>query len=224
MRILVIDTSLSACSVALTGHGKLVTRTEVAPRQQANHILPFIDQVLNESKISSDQLKAIAFTAGPGSFTGIRLAASVAQGLAFGLNIPLLPISTLRAMAQTAYTEYRASNVMVALDGQVGEIYWGHYQAIDGIMQAVAPDKRCKPMELGPVVISDGVGVGDGWSAYPALSQQIQHLKVIKPLSYPHIADIARLATTDSSKGLLVPSDAALPNYLHDASGWKKIQ
>ncbi len=223
MRILAFDTALSACSVALGEDKQYVTRFELAPRQQAKHILPFIEQVLDQAKLSLHQLEALAFTAGPGSFTGIRLAASIAQGLAFALNIPLLPISTLRAMAQTAYTQFHAQRVAVAVDGQAGEIYWGIFQNKEGIMQPLVPDTRCRPDTLPLIDLSEAIGVGDGWQVYnEALSGQIQHLTAVEALFYSYAEDIAKLAMADMAHGLSITADAVLPLYLHDACNWKK--
>ncbi len=147
-RILAIETSLQACAVAIQIGSQQHYHAKVAGQQQSHHVLELIAQVLAMAKVNLNQLDALAFAAGPGSFTGIRLAASVAQGIAFAGNLPVIPVSTLRTLAQVAHTQLAANLVMVATDAHRGDIYWGVYQlSADGIMHSMQSDARCKPIE-----------------------------------------------------------------------------
>ena len=105
MKILAIDTSSNACGVALLCNNEVKALHELAPMQQTQKILPMIDALLGEAKVSLNQLDALAFGCGPGSFTGVRIAVSVMQGLGYAMNLPLIPVSSLAALAQAAYVE-----------------------------------------------------------------------------------------------------------------------
>ncbi len=119
MKILLLDTSTFACSAALMIDEHITAHFEIAPRQHARLILPMIDKLLSDAELSLSNLDGIAFCQGPGSFTGIRLAASVVQGLAYGANLPVIPISTLAAMALGAYRKYGVQCVLSALDAKM---------------------------------------------------------------------------------------------------------
>lgn len=219
--ILAIETSLQACSVALITGEQVFYQAEIAERQQSQHILALINQVMVKAKISLDRLDAIAFSSGPGSFTGIRLAAVVAQGIALAENLPLIPVSTLRALAQSAYAELAYDHVLVAVDARRAEIYWGVYQlSTAGIMQAQQNDSRCNPNLASLPLVEKWVGVGDGWDVY---AQQLH--EIIQPVAiYPKLKvdakQLAKIAAFEYVQGNYVLAEEALPNYLLDASAW----
>lgn len=141
LNILAIDSSSDACSVACYRDGYIVAEQFVlAPYQHSLYILDFVKQVLATSDLNLAQLNAIAFGCGPGSFTGLRLAASITQGLAFAHNLPVIEISTLQAMAQGAYAETGATHILVAVDARTNEIYWGEYAlSNNGCMELITP-------------------------------------------------------------------------------------
>ena len=125
--ILALDTTTDNCSVALWHNGACTQRLEVLPRQHNQFIHRMIDQLLADSDITLQQVDYVAVTNGPGSFTGIRLGLSVAQGLAYGLDVPIIPVMTLDAMAYYVQSIELIGNVLVGLDARMGEIYWGLY-------------------------------------------------------------------------------------------------
>ncbi|MCE3239461.1 MAG: tsaB, partial [Gammaproteobacteria bacterium] len=127
MKILGFDTSSAACSVALLIDDKISVLHEIIPMQQAQSLLPMIEELLLSNKMRLDQLDAIAFGCGPGSFTGVRIAASVAQGLAYALQLPVIPISSLAALAQAVYQNLQWQKLLVAVDARMQEVYWGAY-------------------------------------------------------------------------------------------------
>ncbi|MGL5610034.1 MAG: tRNA (adenosine(37)-N6)-threonylcarbamoyltransferase complex dimerization subunit type 1 TsaB, partial [Aeromonas veronii] len=148
LKILAVDTATEACSAALLVGDKLFSRWEEAPRDHTRKILPMVQAVLEDAGISLSDLDAIAFGRGPGSFTGVRIGISVAQGLAFGAGVPLIGISTLAAMAQGAYRLDGAEQVLTAIDARMNEVYFGRYELIDGRMQLVGDEVVSDPAAL----------------------------------------------------------------------------
>jgi len=193
--ILIIDTSTDACSVAIGQKEQVLSRFTIAPQQHGRLILPMINELLEEANLSLQDLAAIAFACGPGSFTGVRIATGIVQGLAYGANLPVIAISTLQAMAQGAYQAYGAKIVVPVLDARIDEVYWGHYHLdADDTMQPAQGDALAKPQE---VICPNNQGwcaVGTGWSAYEQLlpsvppadrhSQFFPHAKPMIPLAY----------------------------------------
>src|SRR5690349_9145853 len=125
--ILAFDTSTSACTVALQNGDFVSVRHQLAPKQQAQLILPMINELLSSTSLTANELDAIAYGCGPGSFTGIRIASSVAQGIGFAINKPIIPVSSLAALAQTAFLEQQWTRLLVAVDARMGKIYWANY-------------------------------------------------------------------------------------------------
>jgi tRNA threonylcarbamoyladenosine biosynthesis protein TsaB len=217
MNLLAFDTATSACSVALWCDGHTVEEYTIAPRQHAGLLLPMIERVLAKQAITREQLHAIAFGCGPGSFTGLRIAASVAQGIALGLSLPVLPISTLAALAQGAYRQHQVDKVMVALDARMHQVYWGQYRLTQQTMQPCGEAQVLSPAELS--VLADAsawYGAGNGWEAYaadfPTWAGAVKRL----PLCYPHAQDIACLAYHAWQRGEAVTAEQALPVYIRD--------
>lgn len=219
LNILAIDTSSDACSVAVLTNNVITERFQLAPRQHNTLILPMIEQVLKEADLTLSQLNAIAFGCGPGSFTGLRVAASVVQGIAFAADIPVIPISTLNALAQGALHEYGATQVIAAIDARINEIYWAAYQADDQLMRALTTETVCTPEEM---VLASGAclwqGVGSGWDTYHNILQQKvgKQLQKWLPQCYVKAQDIVKLAEIAYQNGNLVQADQALPVYLRD--------
>lgn len=223
-KILALDTSTIACSAALMIDNEISEEFIVAPMQHAQQILPMIERLLKKGDISFAQLDAIAFGRGPGSFTGVRIAASVVQGLAFSHDIPVIPISTLAAVAQGMFRLYQANQVLVALDARMEEVYWGVYEA-DGnkLMRPIAPEQVTAPnlVRVSAELLLDKqwVGAGDGWASYQnELKQNLSNgtIKTIFPQEYPHAYDIAILGKAAWNKGLAVMAADAIPVYLRD--------
>lgn len=123
-KILAIDTATENCSVALLVNDRVISRSEVAPRDHTKKVLPMVDEVLKEAGLTLQDLDALAFGRGPGSFTGVRIGIGIAQGLAFGAELPMIGVSTLAAMAQASYRLHGATNAAVAIDARMGEVYW----------------------------------------------------------------------------------------------------
>ena len=139
MKMLAFDTSAGACSVALLNNESVEISHIVAPMQQAKLLLPHIQNLLNQAGLALKDLDAIAYGQGPGSFTGIRIAASVAQGLGYASGLPIVPVSSLAILAQTAFLEEKWDKCLVAVDARTEQVYWAHYVANNsGLMELKA--------------------------------------------------------------------------------------
>lgn len=232
LNILALDTSGDACSIALLlKDHRILTKEKIMPAQQSTWILPFIETLLNEAALSLSELDALAFGCGPGSFTGLRIAAGVTQGLAFGANLPVVPISTLRALAEGAHRQTASDVVLSVIDARMQEVYWGVYQwdSEQNSMVAVIEDSVSGvshvvlPTELNT---SSCAGVGSGWQVYLDALQHKTGIPFIRinAEAYPKAEDIARLAVNDYHAGRTVSAEQALPVYLRDTVAWKHTE
>lgn len=217
MNLLALETATDCCSVALQVGDEVIEDHRLAPRQHAALILPMIDGLLAQAGIDRRALDAIAFGRGPGAFTGLRIAAGVAQGLALGLDRPVVPVSTLAALAQA----HAADRAMVALDARLGEVYYGYYtRGANDLVTADADDALAPPdaIALAPDSGWRGVGLGPGWAAHgAALADRLgQRITQIDPDVQPQAGGLVRLAMAAFRRGEAVPADQALPTYLRD--------
>lgn len=219
MKLLAIDTATEACSAALYSDGVIVERYALAPREHAGLILPMVDELLREADIRPAQLDAVAFGRGPGAFTGLRIAAGVAQGIAFGADLPVVPISTLAALAQGCYRERGVARVLAAIDARIGEVYWGSYACdIDGLMRACGVEYVTRADAVPPPEGEGWCGAGNAWAAYgDALRARLRgRVSDVEGARYPHAHDVALLAAAAYRRGETVGAEQAAPVYLRD--------
>lgn len=149
MKIIAFDTATDACTVALKVDEQIYSRHEIAPRLHAQRLLPMIQSLLDDAKIALSAVDAVAFGCGPGSFMGVRLATGMAQGLAFGLSIPVIPISTLQVIAQHKHEKTGEKHIVAGWDARMGEVYWGFYECdAQGIMQSAQEEALCTLEEI----------------------------------------------------------------------------
>src|SRR5436190_10050766 len=150
MKLLAFETATEACSVALWIDGRIGERFEIAPRRHAQLALPFAQSLLDEAGIAKSALDAIAVGRGPGAFTGVRLAIALAQGLALALDRPVVPVSTLAALALGALTDDPSGSAILAvIDARMGEIYAGAFERdADGLVNAIAEEVLCRAEDL----------------------------------------------------------------------------
>lgn len=217
-RILALDTATEACSVAVLDGSRLISRYQLAPRAHAKLLLGLIDEVLGEAGLTLKDMDALAFGRGPGSFTGVRIATGVVQGLAFGAGKPVVAVSTLRAIAQGAARQTAASTVIAAIDARMGEVYVGAFARNEqGLMQPLWPEQVCKPAALQGRALACALGSGSGWLEYPEqLLASLPGTTLETEPRFPAAEDIVRLAAADLADGLAVPSHEAQPVYLRD--------
>lgn len=219
MNILGLDTSASACSIGILTDQTYLSQHHIAPMQQSKLILPMIKGLLEKANLTLQDFDAIAFGCGPGSFTGMRIAASITQGLAYAANLPVIPISSLAVLAQTAYQEKNCQHALVALDARMEEIYWAEYQIqANGLMSLVGDEKIYALAHLDQLSVKekDGMGIGDAWDKYSEkLIQSLHfHPQAIHSTLIPHVDSLLALAKQDWLQGKYITADKALPNYL----------
>lgn len=216
--ILSIDTTTNACSCALTVAGEIAERFDIIPRQHASRLLPMIDSLMADHGLTYEALDAVAFGQGPGSFTGLRIAAGVAQGIAFGADVPVIPVSSLASLACQAAQD--SGLVFACLDAKIDEIYWGFYRYNGPLPELVGIEGLCKPEQL-PGTLPDAsvplIGIGSGLAfveRMPALYRD--RLDTALADRYPRAGTIARLALTGFDAGQLLSPEAVTPVYLRD--------
>ncbi|MDX5977210.1 tRNA (adenosine(37)-N6)-threonylcarbamoyltransferase complex dimerization subunit type 1 TsaB [Vreelandella alkaliphila] len=226
--LLALDASSSACSAALLrqqgSQRECLARFEMTPRAHTRRLMPMVDDILAEANIATQQLDAVAFGRGPGSFTGLRIAAGAAQGLAFGLDRPLLGISTLEALALQAHRRYHFRHVVTALDARMGEIYAATWHCLNDTLSLQSDEVVVAPANFHlPAEETDWVGVGSGFTLWDdfALSLQAnmsQHLTDLEPRA----EEMAWLAVRDLEAGLGQAAHKSQPVYLRNDVAWKK--
>jgi tRNA threonylcarbamoyladenosine biosynthesis protein TsaB len=242
VRVLAIDTATENCSAALLIDGSVQSREIEMERGHAERILPMVDDLLSGAHLTLKDLDAIAFGRGPGSFTGVRLAVTVTQGLAFGAGLGVVPISDLQAVAQRAFRQDATlTRVVVCNDARMSEVYWACFErGGDGLARLEGEERVSKPSEVKlPSTWSAAVAVGRGFIAYadalraavptavplelphsapvdvaPAVTTRATAESLLHLL--PHATDIALLSAPDVAAGRLVPPEAATPIYLRD--------
>lgn len=226
-KILALDTATENCSVALLVGDQLYVRSEVAPRDHTKKILPMVDEVLKEAGLTLHELDALAFGRGPGSFTGVRIGIGIAQGLAFGADLPMIGISTLAAMAQGSYRVHGMQQVACAIDARMSEVYWGRFsRQADGSWNEMEPECVIPPLMLAEQIQADEriwCTAGTGWDAYVQELAAIELQRTPSEVLYPDARDIAYLATFELAKGNTVDAEQASPVYLRDNVAWKKL-
>lgn len=219
MKLLAFETSTEACSVALWLDGRVHERFEIAPRRHAELSLPWAGQLLAEAGIAKSQLDAIAVGRGPGAFTGVRLAIALAQGVALALDRPVVPVSTLAALAMPAVDGTAdGTPALAAIDARMGEIYAGIFEREGAGVRAVADEWLGPPdaFEL-PGVGRRWRGVGTGFAALDgALEKRLApHLDTADP-ALPHAADVARLGAIAFACGQALAPELVEPAYLRN--------
>jgi len=215
MKLLALDTSTEACSAALYRDGDITSRFDLAPRRHAELILPMIDAVLVEARLTLDQLDAIGFGRGPGSFTGVRIAAGVAQGLAFASGLPLVAVSSLAALAEGA--KNNGEHILAAIDARMGELYYGCYRIREHAMLE-GEECVCAPDDVRVPENARCFGAGTGWLRHgDRLSRHLgQQLAGYDADRYPSAIDVAVLAVEAFRKGEILSPEQAAPVYLRN--------
>ncbi|AMF98716.1 MULTISPECIES: tRNA (adenosine(37)-N6)-threonylcarbamoyltransferase complex dimerization subunit type 1 TsaB [Vibrio] len=226
-KILAIDTATENCSVALLVNDRVISRSEVAPRDHTKKVLPMVDEVLKEAGLTLQDLDALAFGRGPGSFTGVRIGIGIAQGLAFGADLPMIGVSTLAAMAQASYRLHGATDVAVAIDARMSEVYWARYtRQENGEWAGVDAECVIPPARLAEEAQADDktwTKAGTGWDAYQEDLGKLPLNLTSGDVLYPDSQDIVILAEQELKKGNTVPVEESSPVYLRDNVTWKKL-
>lgn len=217
MKCLAFDTATDACSVALWCDGQCIERYQVIPRQHTQALHVMIQEVLAEAGTTLSQCDAIAFTRGPGSFTGVRIAVSAAHGLAAATDLPLVPISTLEALAQGAANIHGEGQYLAGLDARMGEFYWANYTCAEtGVVSANGEERLSAADSI--EYPASGYAVGPAWCAdvFTGVEPAELGLLAIERNALPRAVDVARLGCRDFKKGIALSPEQALPVYLRN--------
>jgi len=214
MKILALETSTEYCSVALWQDGEVSERFDLVGQKHSELLMAMVAGVLDDASIKLNQINGIAFGMGPGSFTGVRIACGVAQGLALGANLPVVGIVTLQALAQAAGRD----KVIAAIDARMGEIYHAAYQKINGEWQTVIAPNLCQAAQAPLVMSDDWFACGTGFSqAAEQLAQRYAgQILAVDASIVPRASAIAQLAAPIFAVGGGVDAAFALPFYLRD--------
>jgi tRNA threonylcarbamoyladenosine biosynthesis protein TsaB len=221
--ILAIETSSELASCALlagdtahsSAHFSVLSRESGGVRTHSQSVLPMVQELLAEARIRLNEVDAIAFGAGPGSFTGVRTACGVAQGLAFGADLPVLPLITLEAMAEACRAGTGATEVLAVLDARMNEVYWAQYR-FDGRWQAVIEPVLSSPEAVAPQPAPGLAACGNGFAAYPEAFAGKAFAQAADAAIVPHARDLARIGAAALAAGQAVKADQAQPLYLRN--------
>ena len=215
--ILAIETSSELASCALLSGDTLLERSSSGVRTHSQSILPMVQELLAEAGIALRDCDAIAFGSGPGSFTGVRTACGIAQGLAFGAALPVVPVVTLPAMAQACREQTGASDVLAVLDARMGEVYWAQYRYADNGWQQVVAPTLCAPGDVAPLPAQSPLAAcGNGFAAYAEVFAGRDFAAAALVNVMPHASQIARLAAIELAAGHAVAPAEAQPLYLRN--------
>ena len=222
MKLLAIETATECCSAALLVNNEVHLQSEVAPRRHNELILDMCEKVLSEGQIGIADLDAVAFGRGPGAFTGIRLAASVAQGIALAQDLPVVSVSTLAALAYAAKGKSR--QVLACIDARMREIYCALYECDEnGMICLIGKEEVLKPEQLKIDIDDYCYGVGTGWSEYTDDLEKVLGKKIKYDQSaLPQASAVVQLAKHYYEKGQTLKAYEALPVYLRDNVAVKK--
>lgn len=217
MRLLALDTATEACSAALLLGGDVREHFEVIGRGHAERLLPMAHELLAGAGLAPADLDAVAFGRGPGGFTGLRIAAGVAQGLAAGAGLPVLPVSDLAALAAAGARASGQGRVLACMDARMGQVYWGAFAVDAGSVAALSAEALTAPAQVVPPAGDPWFGAGHGFGAYPELLALLgDRVRGSDATLLPRAADIAWLAVRDLRAGGAVPAARAQPLYLRD--------
>lgn len=226
MKLLAVETATDACSAALSINGVISERYALASKEHTQLILPMVDDLMAQAGLLPSDLDGLAFGCGPGSFTGVRIATGIMQGLALGLDLQVVPVSTLAAIAQDYFDHHEVNVAFVAMDARMGEIFWGVYQRDDEGFAQLIGTEVVTPPELVEYPDLSGVGLGTGWGVYSSvlleqLSEQITHYETT-PL--PRARAIASLGKRGFAQQRAVSVERAMPVYLRDKVAKKEVE
>lgn len=211
--IIAIETSSELASAALVHGDQVIAREAPGVQNHSQSILPMVQQLLQQAGITLNQCDAIAFGAGPGSFTGVRTACGVAQGLAFGADLPVIPVVTLLAMAHACREANGVSDVLAVMDARMDEVYWAQYRYENGWQTIIEPTLSAA-IAVAPV--GEIAACGNGLAAYAPAFSALPQSTSMRPDIMPHARQIAQLARIAFAEGKTVSARDAQPIYLRN--------
>ena len=222
MKIIALDSSTELCSVALWLDGEVLLREELAGQRHSELLLPMVQDMLDEAGLSLNALDGIAFGEGPGSFTGLRIGCGVAQGLAFGADLPVVGVCTLLALAEAT----GASRVVSCLDARMGEVYHAVYESTDGEWRTVVAPGLSLPQQSPELEGDNWTGSGNGFLVYGEIlrGRYGNQLATVRSEILPHAASIAVLGAAQFKRGLGMDAAEAAPLYIRNKVALKSSE
>ena len=218
MNILAIDTCTEVASITLYSSGVKTSRMVSDIAKSSGHILKLCDEVFSEADKKLSEVDFIAYTKGPGAFTGVRMCIGVVQGLSLACNIPTLGFSTLELLSYRASKKFKTQKVATAIDARMGEVYWAVY--IEGIVKS---ERICKPEQVDKLS-AEFVGVGSGWKIYKDSLIKASEIKCIEPEFYPDSSDLVDLSILSIELGKKATHELPQPTYLRNNVAQKSLK
>nr|WP_218958692.1 tRNA (adenosine(37)-N6)-threonylcarbamoyltransferase complex dimerization subunit type 1 TsaB [Ursidibacter maritimus] len=222
--ILALDTATEACSVALLHQENISTLDELSPRTHTQRILPMIDELLKQANLTIKQVDLLAFGRGPGSFTGVRVGVGIAQGLALGAELPVVAVSNLLAMAESAYQQLGKTEVVALIDARMNEVYFAQFGRNEDGWFEVVSEQVCSPEKAIEQIQVDRnpVVVGTGWAAYSQFAEANLPL-VVTDITLPSARYMLSLAEQAYQQGKTQSAIEIEPVYLRNEVTWQKL-
>ena len=218
MNILAIDTCTEVASITLYSSGIKTSRKVSDIAKSSGHILKLCDEVFSEADTKLSEVDFIAYTKGPGAFTGVRMCIGVVQGLSLACNIPTLGFSTLELLGYRASKKFNTQKVATAIDARMGEVYWAVY--LEGIVKS---ERICKPEQVDKLS-AEFVGVGSGWKIYKDSLIKASEIKCVEPEFYPDSSDLVDLSILSIDLGKKVTHELPQPTYLRNNVAQKSLK
>ena len=218
MNILAIDTCTEVASITLYSSGVKTSRKVSDIAKSSGHILKLCDEVFSEADTKLSEVDFIAYTKGPGAFTGVRMCIGVVQGLSLACNIPTLGFSTLELLGYRASKKFNTQKVATAIDARMGEVYWAVY--LEGIVKS---ERICKPEQVDKLS-AEFVGVGNGWKVYKDSLIKASEIKCVEPEFYPDSSDLVDLSILSIDLGKKVTHELPQPTYLRNNVAQKSLK
>ena len=218
MNILAIDTCTEVASITLYSSGVKTSRKVSDIAKSSGHILKLCDEVFSEADTKLSEVDFIAYTKGPGAFTGVRMCIGVVQGLSLACNIPTLGFSTLELLGYRASKKFNTQKVASAIDARMGEVYWAVY--LEGIVKS---ERICKPEQVDKLS-AEFVGVGSGWKIYKDSLIKASEIKCVEPEFYPDSSDLVDLSILSIDLGKKVTHELPQPTYLRNNVAQKSLK
>jgi tRNA threonylcarbamoyladenosine biosynthesis protein TsaB len=226
-KLLAIDTSTDACSVALYSDGEIFDIHEVIPRQHSARLFSMLQELLPSGDLRAQGVEAIAYASGPGSFTGLRIAASAVQGLAFANQLPAIPVSSLACQAQTAFRQglvFSGQTVLSMLDARINEVYWAVYRFENDLPVLEQGPHVCAPQSVRPNSMNELVGVGGGLTYVSLLPEHVAAcLSAVNVDLLPSARDLIPLALEELTANRVQQASDVAPVYVREEISWKKL-
>jgi len=226
MKLLAIDTATEACSVAIWLDGQIIETYEVAGREHSARLPLMVPSLLSKAGLVFSQLDGLVCGVGPGSFAGVRIGVSYVKGLALGLDLPVVGVTSLAMLAQRVIAKAPSYTVMAAIDARMNEVYFGVYKSVGGLAARLQADCVCAPSAVHVDAAVPLIGVGTGWQVYGG---ELEARLAIAPeqidaSALPHAQDALPLAASDFTAGRATDASALIPVYLRNRVALTKLE